>query len=291
MISELMWRITYRCNKKCEYCFNDVFLDKVDKTCKEKFQIDYIKGFVNRFGIKKIYISGGEPSVVENLPQIIDEVAAFSKVILFTNGYLFEKYNVKRISMMPLDAINITIDLFDIIKKTKHFDSIMNCFVALKETGSNIKINVQIMIDNQYFDVISSDGFKILESIVNRVLWQPLTVPYGSPLYFTTLEGMDNEKANSIIRSLKKNSQGEMFDHIENLSSVINNMCAKECLMGNKYITLNPDMSICICPHMNDVVVTEEELMERILADERFVCERFSMRCFSLYSHLKRRFS
>lgn len=290
MINELMWRLTYQCNKKCSYCFNEVFKDRVDHTCVEKYDVSYLKEFVKKFGVQKVYISGGEPAVINGLDHIITEVSAFSEVVLFTNGYLFEKYSLEEIGQMPLKAVNITVDLSDIIRKTPYFLKTMEKFKMLKKLSSKMKVNVQIMIDNQYFDVINSQGFKIMSSIVDRILWQPLTLPKANRLFETTLEGMSFQDAERILNSLKENSQGEMLEHIDNLSEAIRSIGTKKCQMGRKYITINPDMSICICPHMNDVIVSEQELFDIVSNSNDFECDRFSIRCFSLYSHLKRRF-
>lgn len=290
MINELMWRITYRCNKKCQYCFNEIFEDKVNHLCEEKMDISYLERFVNKFGTKKVYISGGEPAVIDNLGEVINKIASFAKVVLFTNGLLFEKYDFQQIAEMPIDAVNTTIDLPHIINFSEHFEFIMDKFKSVKLSNESMKVNVQIMIDNQYFDVVNSEGFKYMSSVVDRVLWQPLTVTEESPLYSSTLEGMDSKEVEKIIVDLKNRNQGEMFEHITNLSEVLGNLAGKNCLMGRRYITMNPDMSINICPHINNYVVTEEELVDIDKKSEPFLCEKFSMRCFSLYSHLKRRF-
>ena len=290
MINELMWRMTYRCNKKCQYCFNEVFEDKVNHFCEEKMDISYLETFVKKFGIQKVYVSGGEPAVVEGLGEILKRISSFAKVILFTNGLLFEKYNFEQIGEMPLDAINTTIDLFDIINSTEHFNSLMEDFKLIKSQNTFTKVNVQIMIDNQYCDVIKTEGYTLMSTVVDRILWQPLTVPANSPLYVTTLEGMSFERVEEIISDLKKRNQGEMFEHITNLSEMLGDLGGKNCLMGRRYITMNPDMSINICPHINDYLVTEQELMDIEEQSRPFLCEKFSMRCFSLYSHLKRRF-
>ena len=252
--------------------------------------ISYLESFVKKFGIKKVYVSGGEPAVIDNLGEVINRVASFAKVILFTNGLLFEKYDFQQIAKMSIDAINTTIDLPDIINFSEHFEVIMEKFKSVKLSNEAMRVNVQIMIDKQYFDVVNSEGFKYMSSVVDRVLWQPLTVTKESTLYFTTLEGMDSKEAEIIIEDLKKRNQGEMFEHITNLSEVLDNLTGKSCLMGRRYITMNPDMSLNICPHINNYVITEEELVDIDKKSEPFLCENFSMRCFCLYSHLKRRF-
>lgn len=290
MINELMWRITYRCNKKCQYCFNEIFEDKVNHLCEEKIDIDYLERFVEKFGIKKVYVSGGEPAVIDNLEEVINKISLFAKIVLFTNGLLFEKYDVQQIAEMPIDAINTTIDLSDIINFSEYFEVIMDKFKSVKLSNASMKVNVQIMIDKQYFDVVNSEGFDFMSSVVDRVLWQPLTVTENSPLYSTTLEGIGSKEVEIIIKDLKKRNQGEMFEHITNLSEVLGDLSGKSCLMGRRYVTMNPDMSINICPHINNYMVTEEELMEIDKKSEPFLCEKFSMRCFCLYSHLKRRF-
>ena len=91
MIDELMIRVTYRCNQNCEFCFNNIFDDKVDYKTKEKLDIGVIQKFVKDNGVKIIYISGGEPTVYENIKDFTYEMSKLGKVFYFTNGLLLDK--------------------------------------------------------------------------------------------------------------------------------------------------------------------------------------------------------
>ena len=68
--------ITDVCNFKCEYCLPDGY----QHTAKKCFlSVDEIKRTVNAFaaaGTQKVRITGGEPGLRKDLPQIIKAIAA-----------------------------------------------------------------------------------------------------------------------------------------------------------------------------------------------------------------------
>lgn len=288
MIHELLWRITYRCNRNCPFCFNRVFEDKVDFEKAEINDLDRVLNFVERHGIEKVYISGGEPTLVKQLPDAIGAVANLAKVTVFTNGSFLKAYSPREIAGMHISAINVSIDQNDILNSTPWLSALLENARKVKMLEPQIRINTQLMIDRNYFSVTQHPGFSAVQDTLDRVFWQPLTVPKGNALYSSTLEGMPANLADEILVHVEKSNNREMESHAGFIRQVLKGKPGDTiCHMGHAYITLNPDLSVSLCPHDNRTSIPLDQF-EEIHTDMR--CDKLSMRCVCLYSHLKRRY-
>ena len=166
--SYLRLSITDVCNFSCNYCLPDGY----QRCHKEKFlTLDEIKCVANSFaqmGVEKIRITGGEPSLRKDLPEIIAAMKAtpgIKKVALTTNGY-------KLTEQLPvwiekgLDNLNVSIDSFEpssfklITGHDKLQEVLDGIEQALASGFNNIKINTVLMKEHsasqlqQYFDYI-----------------------------------------------------------------------------------------------------------------------------------------
>ncbi len=99
--------ITYRCNLNCEFCF----LPQRDK---KDMSFDKIKGIISGFKGYYIALSGGEPTLCDYLPEIIQYVhASDKKSILVTNGLLLRDINyVKALKKAGIDQVELSFDGF-----------------------------------------------------------------------------------------------------------------------------------------------------------------------------------
>lgn len=125
-------------------------------------------------------------------------------------------------------------------------------------------------------------------STLDRVFWQPLTVPQNSELYSSTLEGMRIELVEKILSHVEKSENKEMQSHVYYIRQVLQkHTSAVRCSMGYSYITLNPDLSLNVCPHDNSKSIPMDRFRETFSC---MMCDKLSMRYVCLYSHLKRRY-
>lgn len=82
-------KVTYRCNSRCEYCcagnrreYSTMGLDEI---------LANVDWFVERFGIRGICLSGGEPSVHRNFQETLQAVADRGlSIYLHTNAIRFQ---------------------------------------------------------------------------------------------------------------------------------------------------------------------------------------------------------
>lgn len=289
MINELLIRVTYKCNKNCDFCFNNIFDDKIDNNLKEEIDTNRIINFIKKHHIETTYLSGGEPTVYKDIKNLSKQLSKESRIVYFTNGLLFERFTMKDIKEMNISAINMSVYTGEIINNDETFRKKCNMLRQFKEECPNTKLFAQVMIDKDFFSVINSEGYKQLEEIFNQINWQPLAIPEGHSLYKNTLEGMNPRESNEIISYLKEklgNKKASIFEDI--IKKNIN----QKCWMGKKYITINPDMTISICPHKNDKTLSIEEYEELESKTECFNIgeECLSMRCVSLKGFLDKKY-
>lgn len=113
--SYLRLSITDVCNFRCNYCLPDGYQCS-DKT--EPLTLEEIRQLAKTFaahGIRKIRITGGEPALRKDLPDIIatlKQTPGIETVALTTNGYKINDH-IEQWKTAGLDQLNVSIDSLD----------------------------------------------------------------------------------------------------------------------------------------------------------------------------------
>ncbi|HEY3473289.1 MAG TPA: radical SAM protein [Anaerolineales bacterium] len=101
-------KVFYGCNLKCEMC-NHWRARRETPVPSERFK--EVVSELAEMGTKKIHISGGEPMLRPQVPDIVQQAAALGiKVTLTTNGTLIDKVKAKRLVEAGLRGVNVSID-------------------------------------------------------------------------------------------------------------------------------------------------------------------------------------
>ncbi len=105
--------ITHNCQCKCIHCSADPFKNSE----KKELSVDEIKTVVDGaldLGATLIIYVGGEPLLRKELFELIDYVDKSKAIaMIFTNGLLLTKDNVKRLADAGLATLNISVDSSD----------------------------------------------------------------------------------------------------------------------------------------------------------------------------------
>ena len=153
--------VTDRCNLRCVYCMPAEGVPSVPHEQILTFdEIARICGIGAELGIRRIKLTGGEPLVRRDLPELVGMlkgITGIEQVTLTTNGTLL-KEQINGLVSQGLDAVNISIDTMDperyreitrggsVEKALEGLDAAaavpglsvkVNC-VPLKATGSNL---------------------------------------------------------------------------------------------------------------------------------------------------------
>jgi cyclic pyranopterin phosphate synthase len=89
-LNSLRMSITQKCNLQCFYCHREGEVASNNEMTKE--EIAKIAKTACELGMKKVKLTGGEPLLRDDLPEIVSEIAGYAdEVSLTTNGVLLEK--------------------------------------------------------------------------------------------------------------------------------------------------------------------------------------------------------
>ena len=153
--------ITDVCNFRCNYCLPDGYECDHDR---DFLKVDEIKRIANAFaqmGTEKIRITGGEPSLRKDLPEIIRTVkqtAGIKTVAMTSNGFKLTEHIDDWIDA-GLDSLNLSIDSLDprqfqaITGKDKLQTILDGIEKAQKRGFNNIKVNTVLMREYNHHEM------------------------------------------------------------------------------------------------------------------------------------------
>nr|WP_297348429.1 GTP 3',8-cyclase MoaA [uncultured Glaciecola sp.] len=155
--------ITDVCNFSCEYCLPNGY--QCD-TPRDFLKLDEIRKIAKAFanlGTSKIRITGGEPSLRKDLPQIIEACAStpgIEQVAITCNGYKLPE-QIKSWVDAGLTSLNVSIDsldprMFAAITGHDKLQTIMQGIDIALELGIKVKVNAVLM---RHFNRNELDSF------------------------------------------------------------------------------------------------------------------------------------
>ncbi|WP_088331013.1 GTP 3',8-cyclase MoaA [Lacimicrobium sp. SS2-24] len=140
--------ITDVCNFRCTYCLPDGYQCSGDRDFLSQEEIAVLVNAFAGLGTSKIRITGGEPSLRKDLPQIIEQCAntpGIEKVAITSNGFKLPQM-VQSWADAGLTALNISMDSLD----PRHFhaitghnklETVLQGIDMALELGIQVKIN------------------------------------------------------------------------------------------------------------------------------------------------------
>ncbi len=115
-ITYLRISVTDRCNFRCQYCMpaEGMPWKNQDEILSFEEIVDIVK-VGTKLGIKKLRLTGGEPLVRKDLPELIkmlSSIPEIEEIGMTTNGVLLPKY-AKQLKENGLNRVNISLDTLD----------------------------------------------------------------------------------------------------------------------------------------------------------------------------------
>ena len=157
MLNHIYLLLTKACNLKCRHCSVDAgFKGNAELTKKEVFDlIDQIYEMM----VPNITISGGEPTLIEYLPELIEYIAKKPiKTHLMTNGYEIERSFAELLVRNGLVHVNISLDgaeesSHDYLRGRKgSFKRAVNAIKIFKELGIYVE-TTSVIYDKNHNDI------------------------------------------------------------------------------------------------------------------------------------------
>ena len=149
-INYLRISVTDRCNFRCVYCMpsEGVPLKSHEEILTFREIVEVVRVGA-RMGINKIRITGGEPLVRKDLPELIkmiSEIEGIEDIGMTTNGVLLPGF-AKELKSAGLNRVNVSLDTLDPVKFREITrlgelnDVLTGIDAALKENLTPVKIN------------------------------------------------------------------------------------------------------------------------------------------------------
>ena len=153
-IEYLRISVTDRCNFRCLYCMPPEGLEWLPKTDILSYEeIAAIVGQLAPLGLRRIRITGGEPTIrpqLERLVAMLRAVPGIEDIALSTNGVKLESM-AESLRAAGLDRINMSADslrpdrIAAIARRSISFDPVRSAMAAQRVGLDPIKINVVVM--------------------------------------------------------------------------------------------------------------------------------------------------
>src|SRR5919201_743390 len=174
---DLRISVTDRCNFRCIYCMPAEGLKWLKREDILRFEeiVRLARIFVERYGVRTIRITGGEPLVRVKLEELIGMINAIDPTLditMATNGVLLRQ-KAAALKEAGLNRINISLDTlhmdrFEGLARVDAFGRVMDGITAAREAGLwPIKLNMVVMKGRNDDEVVDfarlahSEGYEV----------------------------------------------------------------------------------------------------------------------------------
>ena len=150
-LRQLFWNVTYACNYRCEVCFADAAVRHPDELTTQE-AMDLVRQ-AHEAGVKDIIISGGEPFMRGDLPEILACMARLGMTArIASNGSLLTEDLLDRLRRDTLTkSFQISLDTLDhALYRRLHgapadgLDGALAALRAIKERGLHTTVSVRL---------------------------------------------------------------------------------------------------------------------------------------------------
>lgn len=154
-LRNLRLSVTDRCNLRCQYCMPEesyTWLPKSDVLSFEE-TIRVVDRFVE-IGVDKVRLTGGEPLLRNELPKLIEMLAArpLQDLAMTTNGVLLRKH-ARDLKQAGLHRLTVSLDsldpqTFEMMTRRNDLDRVLDGIEAAREAGfTGTKIDTVAIAD------------------------------------------------------------------------------------------------------------------------------------------------
>lgn len=156
-VRDLRISVTDRCNFRCPYCmpkevFGAGYAFLRDPQLMSTDEIVRIAGAFVELGVEKIRLTGGEPLLRADLPELVRRLKVelgVKDVALTTNGWLLERF-APALKEAGLDRLNVSVDSLNATKAGQMNgqglppDRVLRAIDVAAEQGFPVKINMVV---------------------------------------------------------------------------------------------------------------------------------------------------
>ncbi len=163
--------VTDKCNFRCSYCMpSDIFNKDYKYIPQDKIlsyeEIINICKILQKVGLKKVRITGGEPLLRKNIDKLINKLkheANIDYISMTTNGSLLSEEKLNLLKTSGLDSITLSMDTLNQTKiaqinGTKKIINIRDILGLIEKYYNEVKTNtvlIKDINDNEIMDIIN----------------------------------------------------------------------------------------------------------------------------------------
>jgi len=155
--------LTDHCNFRCSYCMPVEEMEWMpqSKLMSKEEILSLAETFVS-LGVKKIRLTGGEPLVRKEFPEILERLSVFPvELTLTTNGILIHKH-IEALKKAGVRSVNVSLDTlnrekFHKLTRRDQFEQVWENILLLLKEGFRVKVNAVAlhgMIEDEICDFI-----------------------------------------------------------------------------------------------------------------------------------------
>lgn len=167
------------CNLRCTFCFGPRHNIETMSTANILQVVDFIGGN----GTKAVVLSGGEPTLIDDLPVILRHMKLFNlKIVLSTNGIFFER-RMDEIApyldwiALPLDASTMSENQKMRIDYPNHFEIVVDLIPKIRSKYPQLKIKLGTVVSKINKDSVADIPSVLLPDALPN-LWKIYQVTY-----------------------------------------------------------------------------------------------------------------
>jgi len=144
----------YHCNLVCTYCLTESG-PKVARRELDPVTMINLAREARDLGFTGIGVTGGEPFLVPDMPELLVELSRVLSVLVLTNGTLFQRALLKR--MAPLSDADVTLqvsldhpdpEVNDLMRGPENFRKVVEAVPALLQRGIRVRIATTLEEEN-----------------------------------------------------------------------------------------------------------------------------------------------
>ena len=163
--------VTDRCNYRCSYCMpSEVFNNNYSYIAQNKIlsyeEIIHLCSILNKIGLTKIRITGGEPLLRKNIDKLVYKLkteSGINNVSMTTNGSLLTDSKLKQLKSSGLDSITLSLDTLDPkkitkINGTKKYFDLDTVLTGIEKYFTTVKTNTVVIKninDDEVLDIVN----------------------------------------------------------------------------------------------------------------------------------------
>jgi len=179
LIGDLRLSVTDRCNLRCVYCIPEetpTFQGREELLTFE--ELTRVASLFVKVGVRKIRLTGGEPLLRRDMPDLVRAVAAIPGVddlAMTTNGIFLQKA-LPALQAAGLQRLNISLDTlrperFRLLTRRGGMERVVDAIRASRDAGmGTIKVNVVPLRGFNDDEIVSFGQFARDENVVVRFI-------------------------------------------------------------------------------------------------------------------------